>query len=242
MLSGAGLSFASDPLVLAILGICAIAALTARWVRKTIRAERVVRLAAERSAAQSYRLAQSTAAFGHARTSTDAMATAIHEPLHWLRAGAGVFYLLSDDRSRLNVAFAVGYPLDHIASWKIDEWGEGSPFIESLRRLTPVVIKSAKTRAAEYAAWSNAGPWKNHEACLVLPIAIERHVIGFLQVDFDTPREFSTDDHEYIHILCSRTAQTLQRMWWYESVRSEEHTSELQSLAYLVCRLLLEKK
>src|SRR2546425_2752428 len=28
--------------------------------------------------------------------------------------------------------------------------------------------------------------------------------------------------------------------WWL--ARSEEHTSELQSLAYLVCRLLLEKK
>src|SRR5205823_10168303 len=27
-----------------------------------------------------------------------------------------------------------------------------------------------------------------------------------------------------------------------DDVRSEEHTSELQSLAYLVCRLLLEKK
>src|SRR5205823_14613914 len=27
-----------------------------------------------------------------------------------------------------------------------------------------------------------------------------------------------------------------------EIIRSEEHTSELQSLAYLVCRLLLEKK
>src|SRR2546423_5012916 len=27
-----------------------------------------------------------------------------------------------------------------------------------------------------------------------------------------------------------------------KQVRSEEHTSELQSLAYLVCRLLLEKK
>ena len=26
------------------------------------------------------------------------------------------------------------------------------------------------------------------------------------------------------------------------AMRSEEHTSELQSLAYLVCRLLLEKK
>src|SRR2546425_8714573 len=28
---------------------------------------------------------------------------------------------------------------------------------------------------------------------------------------------------------------------WVNLLRSEEHTSELQSLAYLVCRLLLEK-
>src|SRR2546425_7610381 len=28
----------------------------------------------------------------------------------------------------------------------------------------------------------------------------------------------------------------------FQATRSEEHTSELQSLAYLVCRLLLEKK
>src|SRR6266404_7061233 len=35
-----------------------------------------------------------------------------------------------------------------------------------------------------------------------------------------------------------RTAEYLR----LDSRRSEEHTSELQSLAYLVCRLLLEKK
>src|SRR3712207_9135416 len=29
---------------------------------------------------------------------------------------------------------------------------------------------------------------------------------------------------------------------WSVTLRSEEHTSELQSLQYLVCRLLLEKK
>src|SRR2546425_7466252 len=32
------------------------------------------------------------------------------------------------------------------------------------------------------------------------------------------------------------------RAQWNAPARSEEHTSELQSLAYLVCRLLLEKK
>src|SRR3989441_9316679 len=38
----------------------------------------------------------------------------------------------------------------------------------------------------------------------------------------------------------SRHAQVTSAM--AAAVRSEEHTSELQSLAYLVCRLLLEKK
>src|SRR2546425_9780797 len=45
-------------------------------------------------------------------------------------------------------------------------------------------------------------------------------------------------------------AQSLFNSLWLSAVsstvcvllRSEEHTSELQSLAYLVCRLLLEKK
>src|SRR2546425_5279631 len=45
------------------------------------------------------------------------------------------------------------------------------------------------------------------------------------------------------------SGRRLSVQWWSgpassssTSSRSEEHTSELQSLAYLVCRLLLEKK
>src|SRR3712207_8801562 len=43
----------------------------------------------------------------------------------------------------------------------------------------------------------------------------------------------------------SRAAQTFirwARLGVWERLRSEEHTSELQSRQYLVCRLLLEKK
>src|SRR2546425_5209859 len=39
-----------------------------------------------------------------------------------------------------------------------------------------------------------------------------------------------------------RIAQDIQLSRHHLQTRSEEHTSELQSLAYLVCRLLLEKK
>src|SRR2546425_8213688 len=48
------------------------------------------------------------------------------------------------------------------------------------------------------------------------------------QITTETPTPSTTATHSV-----SRTAS---------AIRSEDHTSELQSLAYLVCRLLLEKK
>src|SRR2546425_1969110 len=42
--------------------------------------------------------------------------------------------------------------------------------------------------------------------------------------------------------LGARRGDILRQFLIESSTRSEEHTSELQSLAYLVCRLLLEKK
>jgi signal transduction histidine kinase/ActR/RegA family two-component response regulator len=227
MLSAAGLSPASESLALAaFFGGCALVLLLGFRAVRAVRRERAARIAAELAAAQSHRLAQTNAAFAHARSSADTIATAIHEPLHWLRAGSGVFFLLSEDRRHLTVARAVGYRLDEHQTWEIAQWGADSPFTESLRRLAPIVMRSAESRPVEYQSWSSAGPWKDHEASLVLPIAFDRQVIGFLQIDFDAPREFSTDDYEYIHMVCSRTAQTLQRMWWYESVEQARVDAE----------------
>src|SRR5258707_2953839 len=52
-------------------------------------------------------------------------------------------------------------------------------------------------------------------------------------------RSWPGEDGELIPPTCRRTSirQSLQSI-----LRSEEHTSELQSRQYLVCRLLLEKK
>src|SRR5205823_12052367 len=44
-----------------------------------------------------------------------------------------------------------------------------------------------------------------------------------------------------VELLIAQLSQA-RRVLLGDPLRSEEHTSELQSLAYLVCRLLLEKK
>src|SRR3712207_7348388 len=43
-------------------------------------------------------------------------------------------------------------------------------------------------------------------------------------------------------VLADHRVDDEQRLVGLDGVRSEEHTSELQSRQYLVCRLLLEKK
>src|SRR2546421_7409407 len=45
-----------------------------------------------------------------------------------------------------------------------------------------------------------------------------------------------------IRMAVGADKRSILQMILREAIRSEEHTSELQSLAYLVCRLLLEKK
>src|SRR2546425_2452412 len=52
------------------------------------------------------------------------------------------------------------------------------------------------------------------------------------------PKEYWHSYDPFVALTAAATVTTKLRL----GTRSEEHTSELQSLAYLVCRLLLEKK
>src|SRR5229473_1671383 len=67
--------------------------------------------------------------------------------------------------------------------------------------------------------------------------------------DSATTEIYTLSLHDALPICSERSVQTAAvgfrvHSGWAAVVvlRSEEHTSELQSLAYLVCRLLLEKK
>src|SRR2546425_7996443 len=61
---------------------------------------------------------------------------------------------------------------------------------------------------------------------------------------FRSRRSARTDRHarRINEFACTRCRLRDSKRFPESTARSEEHTSELQSLAYLVCRLLLEKK
>src|SRR2546425_4930075 len=71
--------------------------------------------------------------------------------------------------------------------------------------------------------------------------------IAYVNRSPDTLRDFCV--HQYLNAFrpgsrwaAADSAEQRERFQHLKDPRSEEHTSELQSLAYLVCRLLLEKK
>src|SRR3712207_7411722 len=70
-------------------------------------------------------------------------------------------------------------------------------------------------------------------------------VVGVLEVVARLPRLPCLQQHLEVFRRAARDPRALQRVTQQRASaarRSEEHTSELQSRQYLVCRLLLEKK
>src|SRR5258707_2854888 len=80
------------------------------------------------------------------------------------------------------------------------------------------------------------------------PIAVNQYILFFFFNDTATTEIYTLSLHDALPIsrrslpgTCQRKAR-LPRRSSSPGSRSEEHTSELQSRQYLVCRLLLEKK
>src|ERR1035438_5917257 len=94
--------------------------------------------------------------------------------------------------------------------------------VEQLRRLLP---------GADF--FGCTGPRLRAAGVRTIVDAASLAVVGLFEVVAHIPRIYG----EYRKLLSSAAAEKPDL-----AIRSEEHTSELQSLRHLVCRLLLEKK
>src|SRR5687767_15570263 len=102
---------------------------------------------------------------------------------------------------------------------------------------TKKIARAPRARASPMSAmtWASGNRWKLRPRISMIEQKLQSNV---------HPRDVSTTSTSRPSIVYpeSTRASRFGGRIVPASTRSEEHTSELQSLAYLVCRLLLEKK
>src|SRR2546425_8613828 len=102
-------------------------------------------------------------------------------------------------------------------------------------------LHACSLQGFEHSGVSERNATETHAGCIVNGIChrsdrrFQGRLTGSVVRQIGTVRIGIAVDEQQVD-FCRRIEMRQRRM------RSEEHTSELQSLAYLVCRLLLEKK
>jgi len=217
--------------------VCAAATFGIRRLRR----DRRLRDAAQRAAVQASRLAQLTAALANARTSRLAIEAAVQEPLHALKADAGMLLLTSRDGTNAQVARAVAYPAD--ARLTTVSLSQKDPISDAVGRGAPVVFESRAARLAEYPASADHRP-DRYEATIDVPLMIGSRVVGVVQLDFEASRAFTREDREYVSALATYAAHALDRTWqveFAERARAEAETFRVHADEELTERKNVER-
>lgn len=224
----------------------ALAAFVVGWLIFCVLAERVYRqlqhdrrrrAAAERSSSQANRLAQLTAALAQARTPRAAIEAALQEPLHALKADAGMLLLTARDGQTAEIARAVAYQ-DGQHSDQVS-LAERGPVSDAVGRGAPVILESRQAREAHYPS-GLLDIDSQFEATVVVPLLIGSRVVAVVQLEFQAPRKLSVDDHEYVRALATYASRALDRTWQLEF--AERARSDAEHLRAQAHQELAERK
>jgi signal transduction histidine kinase len=186
--------------------------------------DRVRCLDATRVAEQAERMAQLTGALAQARTPSAAIEAALQEPLHALRADAGLMLLVSRDGGTVEVARAVGYRPDERDARTAASLGGKNAATDAVGRGAPVLIESGSKWDDEYPHASRGA----FESIAAVPLLIGSRVVAVVQLEFRERRRFTQPDRDYVQALGTRAAQALDRTWQHESALSGRAEADAQ--------------
>ena len=204
---------------------CVALWLIVRVGRSRSRRELALRVEAQQAAEQGERLAELTAALGRARSEAAVLEASVQEPLHALRADAAMFVTVSEDHQSGQLARAVAYDADASMSEQMEFRLEGALGDAVERRATVLVESRGNGANGDHPASIDVVP-RSYRACAAVPLVIGGRVVGLVRVDFRAPHPFSEDDKEFLDLLGTQAAQTLERARQYEAAQRARAEAE----------------
>jgi signal transduction histidine kinase len=200
--------------------------------------ERAGRSAAESVARRSDRTAQLTVALAQARTPRAAMEAIVQEPLHTLKADAGILLVVAPDGRSADTTRAVGYSQEEQDVFRTVSLAAKSSISDAVGRAAPVFLETPNAGETEYP--SPDVPRERFGASVDVPLIIGSRVAAVLHLDFVGPRAFGADDREYLLTLGTRGAQALDRTWQVEY--AQRARAEAETLRARADRELAERQ
>ncbi len=187
---------------------------------------------AERNVTQAEQLAQLAGALGRARTSAAVFEAFVQEPIHALRADAGMLILVHEDRESASMARTVGYPSAIQSREEPISLRIRSPLSDAVQRGAPVILESADDWRAEYPEVPDNLRLPDYQTTVAVPLLIAGRVVAVVRLDFCAPRTLTLHNHEFLSALGSTAGQALDRVWQFESAqRARAEAEALRALA-----------
>jgi GAF domain-containing protein/anti-sigma regulatory factor (Ser/Thr protein kinase) len=166
---------------------------------------------AERSADETRRLLDVTAALAAAATPSEVAAAIVSEACRNLRADGGAVVLAAaDDETMLEVVESSGFGEPADSALRRFSRHARLPLADAVRRNELLVLESAEERDRRYPELrgrDNAG----HGAWLAVPIALGGRAVGGLGLGFAAGRRFRESDLDFAQALARQAAQALER-------------------------------
>lgn len=181
--------------------------------------EQAARAQAEATAARIARLQRVTAALSQALTPAQVADVIVLESTAAMETSAAVVQLLSEDGASLETVRALGYPEHLVATVQRIPLSIPLPGTEAARLGQPIWLESRQMLAARYPHLATPALASGYEASAIIPLVVEKRVLGVMALGFGEPRAFGLEDREFLLTLAHQCAQALERARLYEAAQ-----------------------
>lgn len=199
---------------------------SARVYREAVQAREASEAARAESAASIARLQALSVALSMASTQQEVAQAIVAQATTVLAAVDIIIARLTPDEEQLEIMSVGELPDDIRAAWGHFPVGAPVPVAEVTRTGTPIFLESRQTWEHRYPSIAPLLDATGHHANAVVPLIVERRVLGAMGVAFDTPRSFTEDDRALTLAVAHQCAQALERARLFEAERAARAEAE----------------